>query len=64
MTTSIWAHDLAVVLARSEAALARMVEQGVEQDAEYASLTTAVTRLRSTLRSIWKPAQNDVFAAE
>jgi hypothetical protein len=64
MATSVWAHEVALALTRSETALSNMAENGLERSKDYSSLTVAVGRLRTALRQIWRPQSNDVFTAE
>lgn len=64
MGISIWSHEIAGALTRSETALVKLLEDGQENSQEYLSLTTVITHLRSALRQVWKPTSTDVFNAE
>jgi hypothetical protein len=64
MATSVWAHEIALALVRSETALSNMAESGLKQSKDYLSLGASIGRLRTALRQIWKSQSSDVFTAE
>lgn len=61
MGNSIWSHEMAQALTRSEMSVARLIDAGQENSTEHAAQTKVSNRLRSAFRSAWKLPPTDIF---